>query len=39
MMVARRTGFSSVAHSAGVSDSASSAEKPIAATMVTENWR
>ncbi|MGY4447987.1 hypothetical protein ACVWZR_002647 [Bradyrhizobium sp. i1.3.1] len=33
------TGFRIVAHSAGVSDSARKAEKPIAATMVTENWR
>ena len=33
------TGFSRVAHSAGVSDIASSAENAIAATMVTENWR
>ena len=32
-------GLSRVAHSAGVSDNASSAEKPIAAIMVTENWR
>ncbi len=33
------TGLSSVAHSAGVSVNAINAEKLIAATMVTENWR
>ncbi|MCY1543792.1 hypothetical protein D9M68_796250 [compost metagenome] len=33
------TGLSSVAHSAGVSDSAMKAEKPIEATITAENWR
>ena len=33
------TGLSSVAHSAGVSDSAMKAEKPIEADHHSENWR
>jgi len=33
------TGLSSVAHSAGVSDRAISAEKPIDATITAANWR
>ena len=33
------TGFSMVAHSAGVRTMATSAESSMAETMVTENWR